>query len=137
MTDTFQPWALDITTAPDIAFDLADALGMEGDMSALSVTIFDAPENQMLVQALYENEVDAKRAKSTLDLSPNTPCVISRLPAKDWVSETQAGLSPVRAGRFFVYGSHDWSMQVWLLERGITAQRLAVCVYSMISWTPT
>ena len=107
MTDTFQPWALDITTAPDIAFDLADALGMEGDMSALSVTIFDAPENQMLVQALYENEVDAKRAKSTLDLSPNTPCVISRLPAKDWVSETQAGLSPVRAGRFFVYGSHD------------------------------
>ena len=107
MTDPFRPWALDITTGADTAFDLADELGMDGVMSALSVTIFDAPPNQMLVQALYETEADAKLAQSALGLSAKTPSLISQLPAKDWVSETQAGLSPVRAGRFFVYGSHD------------------------------
>lgn len=107
MTDTFRPWALDITTGPGAAFDLADALGMEGEMSALSVMIFDAPLNQMLVQALYDTEDDAKLAHSALNLPENITRSISQLPAKDWVSETQAGLSPVRAGRFFVYGSHD------------------------------
>ena len=107
MTEAFRPWALDITASPDLAFDLADALGMEGVMTALSVTIFDAPESQMLIQALYENQASAETAASTLDLPADITPVISQLPVKDWVSETQAGLSPVRAGRFFVYGSHD------------------------------
>ena len=107
MTETFRPWALEITTSPDQAFDLADTLGMEGVMTALSVTIFDAPHHQMLVQALFETENDAHKAQIELGLDENTVGVVSQLPAKDWVSETQAGLAPVRAGRFFVYGSHD------------------------------
>lgn len=111
MAAAFQPWALDITTTPDLAFDLADELGMEGVMTALSVTIFDAPqtrgETQMLVQALFETEADAVAAQDRLELPRDTPSQITQLPAKDWVSETQAGLAPVRAGRFFVYGSHD------------------------------
>ena len=107
MIDGFRPWALDITTGPDLAFDLADVLGMEGVMTALSVTIFDAADNQMLVQGLYETRRDAETARDTLDLPAETACSISQLPAKDWVSETQAGLPPVHAGRFFIYGSHD------------------------------
>ena len=107
MTDKLRPWALDITAGADTAFDLADALGMDGVMTALSVTIFDAPQNKMIVQTLYESEADAKTARTTLDLPADVVSRISQLPAKDWVSETQAGLSPVRAGRFFVYGSHD------------------------------
>ena len=111
MAAAFQPWALDITTTPDLAFDLADDLGMEGVMTALSVTIFDAPQTrgktQMLVQALFETEADAVAAQDRLELPGDTPSQITQLPAKDWVSETQAGLAPVRAGRFFVYGSHD------------------------------
>jgi len=35
------------------------------------------------------------------------PFVISELPETDWVSKVQRDLSPVEAGRFFVYGSHD------------------------------
>ena len=107
MTESFRPWALNITASPDTAFDLADALGMEGDMTALSVTIFDAPPNAMLVQGLYESEAAAKAAKDALDISETFSTAIEQLPAKDWVSETQAGLPPVRAGRFLVYGSHD------------------------------
>lgn len=35
------------------------------------------------------------------------PFVISELPEKDWVAHVRRELSPVEAGRFFVYGSHD------------------------------
>jgi len=33
--------------------------------------------------------------------------VISELPDTDWVAKVRRDLSPVEAGRFFVYGSHD------------------------------
>jgi len=35
------------------------------------------------------------------------PFVISELPETDWVAHVKRELSPVVAGRFFVYGSHD------------------------------
>ena len=35
------------------------------------------------------------------------PFVISELPDTDWVAKVRRELSPVRAGRFFVYGNHD------------------------------
>ncbi|MGL4324699.1 MAG: 50S ribosomal protein L11 methyltransferase, partial [Beijerinckiaceae bacterium] len=33
--------------------------------------------------------------------------VFARIEQKDWVAASLAGLAPVRAGRFLVYGSHD------------------------------
>jgi len=106
MTDT-PPFALDITASPDLAFDLADELGMEGDMSALGITIFDAPEGQMLVQGLYPSQLSAETALSNLTSSEGLGAKIYQLPETDWVSETQSGLAPVQAGRFFVHGAHD------------------------------
>lgn len=35
------------------------------------------------------------------------PFVVSELPDKDWVSEVRRELAPIRAGRFYLYGSHD------------------------------
>jgi ribosomal protein L11 methyltransferase len=35
------------------------------------------------------------------------PFVVSEVPDQDWVSKVRRDLSPVEAGRFFVYGSHD------------------------------
>jgi ribosomal protein L11 methyltransferase len=35
------------------------------------------------------------------------PFVLSELPEIDWVAKVRRELSPVEAGRFFVYGSHD------------------------------
>ncbi len=35
------------------------------------------------------------------------PFTISELPETDWVAHVKRELSPVEAGRFFVYGSHD------------------------------
>ncbi len=107
MIDDFRPWALNIKASPDVAFDISDALGMDGVMTALSVTIFDAPPDAMLVQGLYETEDAAQQAHLTLTGWQINSVSIEQLPAKDWVSETQAGLAPVHAGRFLVYGSHD------------------------------
>ena len=35
------------------------------------------------------------------------PFVVSELPETDWVAHVRRELSPVAAGRFFVYGNHD------------------------------
>ncbi|GAA6187763.1 50S ribosomal protein L11 methyltransferase [Litorivita sp. NS0012-18] len=35
------------------------------------------------------------------------PFLVSQLPETDWVAKVKRDLSPVAAGRFFVYGSHD------------------------------
>ena len=35
------------------------------------------------------------------------PFAVSELPETDWVAKVKRELAPVRAGRFFVYGSHD------------------------------
>ncbi len=35
------------------------------------------------------------------------PFTVSELPETDWVAHVQRNLTPVEAGRFFVYGSHD------------------------------
>lgn len=35
------------------------------------------------------------------------PFTVSELPETDWVAHVRRELAPVRAGRFFVYGSHD------------------------------
>jgi ribosomal protein L11 methyltransferase len=35
------------------------------------------------------------------------PFVVSQLPETDWVAHVKRELTPVEAGRFFVYGSHD------------------------------
>jgi len=101
------PFALDIITSPDLAFDIADALGMEGEMSALGITIFDAPNGQMLVQGLYPSKSIAETALATLASAERLDARIYQLPETDWVSETQSGLVPVQAGRFFVHGAHD------------------------------
>lgn len=38
------------------------------------------------------------------------PFTVSELPEEDWVAKVRRELSPVEAGRFFVYGSHDADM---------------------------
>ncbi|GGE34078.1 ribosomal protein L11 methyltransferase [Primorskyibacter flagellatus] len=35
------------------------------------------------------------------------PFVVSELPETDWVAKVKRELAPVRAGRFYLYGSHD------------------------------
>ncbi|NIZ08939.1 50S ribosomal protein L11 methyltransferase [Pseudooceanicola sp. HF7] len=56
----------------------------------------------------YFNEAPDVAGLALLSAMNNAkPFVISELPDTDWVAKVKRDLSPVQAGRFFVYGSHD------------------------------
>ncbi|MCE9650844.1 MAG: 50S ribosomal protein L11 methyltransferase [Parvibaculum sp.] len=65
------------------------------------------------VEALYADEPHIELLRGILepveDMTGATPVEFSIAPVMDvdWVTRSLEGLDPVRAGRFFVYGSHD------------------------------
>ncbi len=65
------------------------------------------------VEALYADEPDAAALRALLaPVERETGAAaqdfaIEPMPEIDWVAKSLEGLDPVRAGRFFVYGSHD------------------------------
>ena len=97
-----RPFALDIVTTAERGYDIAETLGFDELRDALSVSVFDRPEGGVQVQALYESEADAHAARDGIGQG-----TVAQLPDTDWVSESQKGLPPIRAGRFVVHGSHD------------------------------
>jgi ribosomal protein L11 methyltransferase len=60
------------------------------------------------VEGLSRDKPKAALVEAALDLiQRNAPAiVVERVPPRDWVSENQAGFPPLRAGRFFIHGSH-------------------------------
>ena len=56
-----------------------------------------------VVEALYDEAADA----DLLSRIVGEPVTVEPLPDQDWIRQSQLGLAPVRAGRFFVYGAHD------------------------------
>lgn len=65
------------------------------------------------IEALYAEEPDAATLRALISPVEREAGVtaqdfaIERVPEVDWVTKSLEGLDPVRAGRFFVYGSHD------------------------------
>ena len=101
------PFALYVRAINQVAFDVSDALGFSVEMSALAVSLFEEGPDTMQVQALYSTRKQAERALLSLSLSSSTETMIEQLPDIDWVEKSQRGLPPVKAGRFWIYGSHD------------------------------
>ena len=96
-------WQLEATgPTPDI-YTAAETLGFLEDMNALSLSVFDIDPATARLQAGYATEADASAASEHIGI----PATIRHLPPHDWVSEVQANLAPVRAGRFTLHGSHD------------------------------
>jgi ribosomal protein L11 methyltransferase len=100
------PFALFVRGPSQAIFALSDQLGFEMEMQALAVSVFEDGPDSMHVQALYGTEAEALAAQASLDLSKYEN-FITQLPDEDWTAKSQAGLPPVQAGRFFVYGAHD------------------------------
>ena len=101
------PFALFIRGSKAAAFDVSDQLGFESDMEALAVSLFEDGPDTMHVQALFETEAQAEACLGGLKFPDDMECFITQLPNEDWVSKSQAGLPPVKAGRFWLYGTHD------------------------------
>lgn len=65
------------------------------------------------IEALYAEEPEEAALRETISRAEKETGAkaagfrIECLPDEDWVARSLDGLEPVRAGRFFVYGSHD------------------------------
>ena len=101
------PFALYVRAINQVAFNVSDALGFSVEMSALAVSLFEEGPDTMQVQALYSTRKQAEQALLSLSLSSSIETMIEQLPDIDWVEKSQRGLPPVKAGRFWIYGSHD------------------------------
>lgn len=106
MIDT-PPFALFIRGSKDAAFEISDQLGFDSEIKALAVSLFEDGAETMHVQALFETEDQAQTCLAGLKFSDDMECFITQLPNEDWVSKSQAGLPPVKAGRFWLFGTHD------------------------------
>lgn len=99
-----------LTTLPGEQAALALSDAMERIVpEPTGVGVFEIEDNSGLWEVgayFLEPPVEA-----TLDLLAVAfgakPFVLSELPEIDWVAKVRRELSPVEAGRFFVYGSHD------------------------------
>ncbi len=59
------------------------------------------------IGAYFEEAPDAVALDLLAAAHGARPFTVSELPEIDWVAKVRRELSPVEAGRFFVYGSHD------------------------------
>lgn len=99
-----------VAQAEKYAEALTDAFWPE----ALAVSTSEVEEHvTWRIEALYEDAPDADAIRSIIAETESTTetqisdFTIAPLPDEDWVKKSLEGLAPVRAGRFFVYGSHD------------------------------
>ena len=83
------------------AYEIGETLGFLEANEALAISLYEKQNKLFTVEALYETETQAKIAQQKVGGE------VTLVPEKNWVAETQAGLPPVEAGRFFLHGSHD------------------------------
>ncbi|GJM01068.1 MAG: ribosomal protein L11 methyltransferase [Methyloligella sp.] len=110
MTET-QLYQLTIRADKTINAEIADLLENLVP-EPLSVSHFRDPNKNWITTAHYEikpnNDAITKQISNSLNTSPESyELEISKVENIDWVSHVQKGLKPVRAGRFFIHGSHD------------------------------
>jgi len=91
---------------------LAERLGaaLEGlDDAPTGVGVFEVEDGSGLweVGAYFTDRPDETALMLLASALEAKPFTISQLPETDWVAHVRRELTPVEAGRFFVYGSHD------------------------------
>ena len=79
------------------------------DAHAVSCSCVDEPNDLWKVEAYYHDQPSPSDFEHLLEGTPVSVNDLSIKPLenRNWVEESLKGLSPVRAGRFYVHGSHD------------------------------
>ena len=97
-------WRVTIACTRAQAEAIADAQGFEGD--GAPVLVADEPDaakpDDWLIHAYFEHEPTAEELKQVKALGRGEPRV-EQLGEADWMTMSQAGLQPIRAGRFYVH----------------------------------
>jgi ribosomal protein L11 methyltransferase len=103
MTQSSALWKAAVTVPKDRTADIA-ALFELAPPAPQAVLIAEDPFGpDATVEALYQEQPDS----SLLTKLVGQSVVVEPLPDQDWIRQSQLGLPPVRAGRFFLYGAHD------------------------------
>lgn len=100
--------ALTKLTSADAAYALSEA--MENmDPEPTGVGVFEMEDGSGLweVGGYFTEAPDDIELLVLAQAFGASPFLVSELPEIDWVAKVRRDLSPVEAGRFFVYGSHD------------------------------
>lgn len=92
--------------------DQAEALGLaieEMDPEPMGIGVFEIEDGSGMSEVGgYFTEAPDEVALALLAAAYGAkPFVVSKVPDTDWVDKVRRELTPVVAGRFFVYGSHD------------------------------
>ncbi len=96
-------WKASVATTKDEAPGIAALLELTPPSPQAVLIVEDPFGPDATVEALYDAPADAELLSR---LSGRT-VIVEPLPDQDWIRQSQEGLPPVRAGRFFVYGAHD------------------------------
>ncbi len=100
--------ALTTLVGPDAADALAEALEkMTPEPTGVGVFEIEDGSGLWEVGAYFLEQPDTATLTLLAMAFDARPFAISELPDIDWVAHVRRELSPVEAGRFFVYGSHD------------------------------
>jgi ribosomal protein L11 methyltransferase len=96
----------DQTTARRLADILAEML----DPDDAAVAVFASADRSWTVEIIFRHPPDQTALRTLLaaaDPDAARSLAFATVADKDWVAASLAGLKPVAAGRFVVYGSHD------------------------------
>ncbi|MGY6550013.1 MAG: 50S ribosomal protein L11 methyltransferase [Roseinatronobacter sp.] len=100
--------ALTKLTSADAAYALSEAMeNMDPAPSGVGVFEMEDGSNLWEVGGYFVDAPDEIELLVMAQAFGATPFLVSELPEIDWVAKVRRDLSPVEAGRFFVYGSHD------------------------------
>jgi ribosomal protein L11 methyltransferase len=110
-----------LTTLPgeDAANALAEAIEkMEPEPTGVGVFEIEDDSGLWEVGAYFLEQPDEVVLDVLALAFGAKPFALSELPEIDWVAKVRRELSPVEAGRFFVYGSHDADLVPGILAQG-------------------
>lgn len=100
--------ALTTITGETPAYALAEALeALTPEPTGVGVFEIEDGSGLWEVAAYFIDPPDVAGLAVLATLHNAKQFVVSDIPDQDWVSKVQRELSPVTAGRFFVYGGHD------------------------------
>src|SRR5258705_1083567 len=103
MSASLPLWKASVRVAKERAADVT-ALFELAPPTPQAVLIAEDPVGpDATVEALYDSEPD----EALLSRLVGGSVTVAPLPDRDWIRQSQIGLHPVRAGRFFLYGAHD------------------------------
>jgi ribosomal protein L11 methyltransferase len=96
-------WKASVTLAKEHAADISALFELAPPKPQAVLVVEDSLGPDATVEALYDSEPDT----TFLSQLTGREVAVEPLPDQDWIRQSQEGLPPVRAGRFFVYGAHD------------------------------